>query len=167
MIPDDNRMPRGAAIEEMLVAKMRADLTRPRWWQTITGRIAIGGGALLLMGTTAVAGVILLDSRHVDDTSVVHCLDRGSRNLDGSLPGAAMSVASPNGVVPLDDAVAACRMMWESGALESSDPLDPNPTPGVAPSQFTVCVTDTGAAAVVPGRIECSVLKLHPYESGD
>ena len=28
MIPDDNRMPRGAAIEEMLVAKMRADLTR-------------------------------------------------------------------------------------------------------------------------------------------
>jgi hypothetical protein len=54
--------------------------------------------------------------------------------------------------------------MWEGGAFEDHDPLDATPSPAVAPKEFTTCVTDEGEAAVVPGIIECSVLRLHPFQ---
>ncbi|APZ33062.1 hypothetical protein BOH66_01175 [Microbacterium aurum] len=65
--------------------------------------------------------------------------------------------------MPIDDAVETCRQMWASGRFESDDPLNPSPTPGAVPEAFTTCVTDDGIAAIVPGRVECSVLKLHPW----
>lgn len=49
-----------------------------------------------------------------------------------------------------------------SGAFSFDDPLDPAPAPGIVPDAFTMCVTDEGSAAVVPGRIECSALALFP-----
>ncbi|MFX6201627.1 hypothetical protein ABTF50_19710, partial [Acinetobacter baumannii] len=53
---------------------------------------------------------------------------------------------------------------WAAGSLHEQDPLNPTPAPAEVPDEFTVCVTREGSAAVVPGRIECSVLKLHPYD---
>lgn len=159
----EGRMPHGAAIEDLLVERMHSDLTRPKWWRTVWGRVAIGGGALLVV-STGVAGVMLLESRSVSETVVVHCLESASRNLDGSLSGAAVSLAAPDGVVSLTDAVSTCEEMWASGRFTSDDPLNPTPAPGVIPEEFTTCVTDDGSAAVVPGRIECSALNLHPYD---
>lgn len=164
MTTNNRRMPRSEQIEEMLVAQMRADLTRPKWWHTLRGRMFFAAGASVVLLGGAVAAVTLLDSRDVSDTAVVHCLDRDSRNLDGSLPGSAVSLASPDGVVAIDDAIAVCSKLWAAGTFSASDPLEPSPSPADVPGQFTLCVTDTGAAAVVPGRVECSVLKLHPYE---
>lgn len=163
----DGRMPNASTIEDLLVEQMRRDLTKPKWWQTIVGRIAISGGVLALGAMTAIAAVVLLDERAVSEATIVHCLDRDSRNLDGTLPGSAVSLATPDGVVPLGDAISACKAMWASGALSSNDPLEPTPAPGTVPSTFTLCVTDEGAAAVVPGRVECSVLDLHPYSPND
>lgn len=159
---DRNGLPHGDSIEDLLVAQMHADLTRQRWWQTLQGRISIAAGAVTL-ASVSLAAVILLESRPVTETAVVHCLETNSRDADGSLSGAAVSIATPSGVIPIDDAIAVCRQMWESGRFNSPDPRDPSPTPGSVPEQFTVCVTPDGAAAVVPGRAECSALKLNPY----
>lgn len=165
MTASNRRMPRSEQIEGVLVARMRADLTRPKWWHTLRGRMLFAAGTSVVLLGGAVAAVTLLDSRDVTDTAVVHCLDRDSRNLDGSLPGSAVSLAAPEGVVAIDDAIAACKSLWAAGAFSGTDPLEPSPTSVDVPEQFTLCVTDAGAAAVVPGRVECSVLKLHPYES--
>lgn len=164
MNTNNRRMPRSEQIEELLVEQMRVDLTRPKWWHTIRGRMFFVAGVSVVLLGGAVAAVTLLDSRDVSDTAVVHCLDRDSRNLDGSLPGSAVSLATPEGVVAIDDAIAACKTLWAAGAFAGTDPLEPSPSAVDVPEQFTLCVTDTGAAAVVPGRVQCSVLKLHPYE---
>lgn len=161
---DPDRMPHGADIEELLVEHMHRDMARPQWWRTFKGRVAIAGAGLLVV-SSAVAGVVLIESRQVSETVVVHCLETASRNLDGTLSGSAVSIAAPNGVIPIGDAEAVCRQMWESGAITSTDPLDPAPAPGEAPEAFTNCVTTDGAAAVVPGRIECSALGLHPRQA--
>ncbi|KQP71393.1 hypothetical protein ASF40_06360 [Microbacterium sp. Leaf288] len=163
MSADNGRMPHHDAVQDLLIEKMRSDLSRPKWWQTMWGRLSIAGGALLVAGT-AVAGVVLLETRPVSETLVVHCLDSPHRGADGSLPGAAVSIAAPDGVVPIEDAEAVCEQMWLSGSLQEPDALNPTPTPGDAPEEFTTCVTENGEAAVVPGRIECSVLHLHPYQ---
>lgn len=163
MTDERDRMPHSRAIEAVLIARMRADLAKPKWWRTLHGRLAITIGSLAVV-STAVAAVILLDSRPVTDTGVVHCLESATRNQDGSLSGAAVSVAAPGGVVQIDDAIAICEQMWAAGSFNSEDPLDPDPTSGTVPDSFTTCVTPDGAAAVAPGRIECSVLKLHPYD---
>ena len=162
MMDDRTGMPRGDSIEDLLVEQMHADLARQRWWQTLWGRISIAAGTVTL-ASTSLAAVILLEPRPVTETGVVHCLEANSRDADGSLSGAAVSIATPNGVIPLDDAIAVCRQMWESGRFNSLDPRDPSPTPASVPEQFTVCVTPDGAAAVAPGRAECSALKLNPY----
>jgi hypothetical protein len=157
----DDRMPNGPAIEDFLVERMRDDLTRPKWWNTLKGRLAIVGVSALVVSTGA-AGVPLLQPRAVDDTTIVQCLETASRNLDGTLSGAAAAVATPEGVLEITDALAMCEQMWASGAFSSDDPLDPAPAPGIVPDAFTMCVTDEGSAAVVPGRIECSALALFP-----
>ncbi|HEU5224055.1 MAG TPA: hypothetical protein VFU07_10320 [Candidatus Lumbricidophila sp.] len=159
----EREMPHHSAIQELLVEQMRADLLRRAWWQTLPGRIGIVGAALAISGA-AVAAVVMRESRPVSDTAVVHCLDVAARAVDGSLPGSAVSIAAPDGVVPIDDAAAVCEQVWRSGSANETDPLNPFPTPGIAPEDVTVCVTDTGEAAVVPSRIECSVLQLHPYQ---
>lgn len=158
------RMPHHAEVQDLLVEQMRHDLSRPRWWRTVWARVAIAGGALALVGG-GVAAVVLLEERPVEETGVVYCLEGPYRNPDGTLSGAGASIATPEGVVAIDDAEGLCRQMWESGAFEQSDPLAATSAPGTAPSHFTVCVTDEGEAAVVPGEIECSVLRLHPYQS--
>jgi hypothetical protein len=162
MTDDNGRMPNGAAIEDLLVQKMRDDLTRPKWWQTWTGRFAIVGASALVV-STGIAGVTLLQPRPVDDTTIVQCLESASRNLDGTLSGFGASVASPDGVLEITDAVAMCEQMWAAGTFTSDDPLDPSPDPGAVPEHFTTCVTEDGYAAVVPGRIECSALGLSPF----
>ena len=159
---NQDRMPNAAAIEEILVERMRDDLTRPKWWNTLKGRLAIVGASALIV-STGVAGVALVQPKPIDDTTMVQCLERASRNLDGTLSGAYTSVASPKGVLQIEDAVAMCQQMWAAGAFESDNPLDPSPTPGTVPDAFTLCVTDENTAAVVPGRIECSALGLSPY----
>lgn len=158
-----DRMPHHREVQDLLIEQMRRDLARPKWWKTIWGRIAIAGGVLTIAGA-GVAAVVLLEERPVSETSVVHCLDGPYRNSDGTLPGAAASVATPDGVIPITDAEALCVEMWEGGAFEDHDPLDATPSPAVAPKEFTTCVTDEGEAAVVPGIIECSVLRLHPFQ---
>ncbi len=164
MTNEPRGLPNSDFIEDMLVKHARYELSRPKWWQRVWGRVAIAGGALVLVSSTAVAAVVLLDSQPVTDTAVVHCLDRGSRNLDGSLPGAAVSVAAPGGVIPISDAVGVCEQMWAAGSFTSEDPLNPTPSPGDVPKEFTTCVTNEGTAAIVPGRVECSTLKLHPWQ---
>ncbi|WP_106816716.1 hypothetical protein [Microbacterium timonense] len=163
MTRERGRMPHSAAVEDLLVERMRRDLTKPKWWRTVWGRVTIAAGAVVVAGT-AVAAVVLLEARPVSDTAIVQCMESASRNLDGTLSGSAVSIAAPDGVLPIDDAVGICEQMWASGAFENTDPLDPSPTPGTVPSEFTTCVTDEGTAAVVPGRIECSALQLHPYD---
>ncbi|WP_314094779.1 hypothetical protein [Microbacterium foliorum] len=157
-------MPHHREVQDLLVEQMRRDLSRSRWWNTLWGRLSIAGGVLAVAGA-GVAGVVLLDERPVTETAIVHCLEGPYRNSDGTLSGAAASVATPDGVVAITDAEAMCIQMWEGGAFEDNDPLSATPTPGVAPDEFTTCVTDEGEAAVVPGVIECSVLRLHPFES--
>lgn len=156
-------MPHRREVQDLLIEQMRRDLSRPKWWKTVWGRLAIAGGVLTVAGA-GVAAVVLLDERPVSETSVVHCLEGPYRNSDGSLSGAAASVATPDGVVAIEDAEALCVEMWEGGAFEDHDPMSATPIPGIAPTRFTTCVTDDGEAAVVPGVIECSVLRLHPFE---
>lgn len=158
------RMPHHREVQDLLVEQMRRDLSRPKWWTTIWGRLSIAGGVLAIAGA-GVAGVVLLDERPVTETTIVHCLEGPYRNSDGTLSGASASVATPDGVVAITDAEATCIQMWEGGAFEDNDPLSATPVPGVAPEEFTTCVTDEGEAAVVPGVIECSVLRLHPFQS--
>ncbi len=160
---DGGQMPHHFEVQDLLIERMRRDLSRKKWWATIWGRIAICGGALALVGS-GVAAVVLLEERPVNETSVVQCMEGPYRNSDGTLSGAAVSIATPDGVVAIEDAEALCAQMWESGAFAETDPLAATPAPAQAPSDFTVCVTDQGEAAVVPERIECSVLKLHPYQ---
>lgn len=163
MTDEHEGMPHRRAVQDLLVEQMRRDLARPVWWKTLWGRFSIAGGVLVVAGA-GVAGVVLLDQRPVSDTSIVYCLEGPYRNSDGTLSGAAASVATPDGVVAIDDAEAMCVQMWEAGAFADNDPLSATTAPGVAPSEFTTCVTDQGEAAVVPGRIECSTLRLHPFE---
>ncbi|MGH3688645.1 MAG: hypothetical protein ACRDT7_00685 [Microbacterium sp.] len=163
MSRDFDGMPHRAEVQDLLIEQMRRDLSRPKWWKTIWGRIGIAGGAVAV-AATGIAAVVLLEERPVNETSIVQCLEGPYRNSDGTLSGAAASVATPDGVVAIEDAEALCTQMWESGAFNEDDPLAATPSPGVAPSEFTVCVTDDGEAAVVPGTIECSVLRLHPYQ---
>ncbi|MFJ2544071.1 hypothetical protein [Microbacterium sp. NPDC087589] len=159
-----DRMPHHREVQDLLIEQMRRDLTRPKWWKTIWGRAAIAGGVLAVAGT-GVAAVVLLKEKPVSETSVVHCLEGPYRNSDGTLSGAAASIATPHGVVAITDAEAVCVQMWEGGAFEDHDPLVATPSPAIAPTEFTTCVTDEGEAAVVPGVIECSVLRLHPFQS--
>lgn len=156
-------MPHHREVQDLLVEQMRRDLSRPVWWKTLWGRITIASGVLVVAGA-GVAAVVLLEQRPVSDTSVVQCLEGPYRNSDGTLSGAAVSIATPDGVVPIEDAEAVCIQMWESGAFAENDPLSATPAPAVAPSEFTTCVTDAGEAAVVPGKIECSTLQLYPYQ---
>lgn len=157
-------MPHHREVQDLLVEQMRRDLSRPRWWKTIWGRLAITGGILAIAAGSGVAAVVLLQETPVSETGIVHCLEGPYRNADGSLSGAAASVATPDGVVAIEDAEALCIQMWEGGAFADNDPLDATPTPGVAPAEFTMCVTDAGEAAVVPGKVECSILRLHPFQ---
>jgi hypothetical protein len=157
-------MPHHKEVQDLLVEQMRRDLSRPVWWKTMWGRLSIAGSVLVIAGA-GVAAVVLLDERQVDDTSIVQCLEGPYRNPDGTLSGAAVSIATPDGVVPIEDAEAVCIQMWESGAFAETDPLSATPGPAAAPSEFTTCVTDAGEAAVVPGQIECSTLRLHPYRN--
>lgn len=159
-----DRMPHHQEVQDLLVEQMRRDLSRPKWWKTVWVRLALTGGVLTIAGA-GVAAVVLLDQRPVSETSVVHCLEGPYRNPDGTLSGAAASVATPDGVVAIEDAEALCIQMWEGGAFVDQDPLSATPTPGGVPAEFTTCVNDDGEAAVVPGIIECSVLRLHPFES--
>lgn len=159
-----DRMPHHREVQDLLIEQMRRDLSRPKWWKTIWGRAAIAGGGLAVAGA-GVAAVVLLEEKPVSETSVVHCLEGPYRNSDGTLSGAAASIATPDGVVAITDAEAVCVQMWEGGAFEDHDPLVATPSPAIAPTEFTMCVTDEGEAAVVPGVIECSVLRLHPFQS--
>lgn len=161
MTDQQGPMPRGAAIEDLLVQNMRNDLTRPKWWQTWRGRFAIVGASALVV-STGIAGVSLLQPRPVDDTTIVHCLETAGRNLDGTLSGFAATIISEDGKLDVTDAVGLCEQMWAAGTFTSDDPLNPTPDPGAVPDSFTTCVTDEGSAAVVPGRIECSALGLFP-----
>ncbi|WP_159501294.1 hypothetical protein [Microbacterium sp. 18062] len=160
----NERMPHGTAIEDALVARMHADLTRLPWYKRWYGRVGIvGAGALVVAG--GVAATTLLTAEPVTDSFTVHCLSEASLNPDGSLPGTTVGLASPDGVLPIDDAIDMCTLAWESGAMDRTDPLDPSPAPGVAPDDFTLCITDLGEAAVVPGEVACSSLRLHPFSS--
>lgn len=159
-----DRMPHHREVQDLLIEQMRRDLSRPKWWKTIWGRAAIAGGVLAVAGA-GVAAVVLLEEKPVSETSVVHCLEGPYRNSDGTLSGAAASIATPDGVLAITDAEAVCVQMWEGGAFEDHDPLVATPSPAIAPTEFTMCVTDEGEAAVVPGVIECSVLRLHPFQS--
>ncbi|KNY04741.1 hypothetical protein [Microbacterium sp. GCS4] len=163
MTEQSGGMPHRREVQDLLIEQMRRDLSRPPWWKTLWGRLTIAGGVLVVAGA-GVAGVVLLDQRPVSDTSVVQCLEGPYRNPDGSLSGAGVSIATPDGVLPIEDAEAVCIQMWESGAFAETDPTSATSAPGTAPSEFTMCVTDQGEAAVVPGRIECSTLRLHPFQ---
>ncbi|MGV2984401.1 hypothetical protein ACNPNP_11930 [Microbacterium sp. AGC85] len=157
-------MPHRKAVQDLLIEQMRRDLSRPVWWKTLWGRLSIAGSVLLVAGV-GVAAVVLLEERPVSETSIVQCMEGPFRNPDGTLSGAAVSVATPDGVLAIKDAEALCTQMWESGAFAEDDPLSATSAPATAPSEFTMCVTTDGQAAVVPGLIECSTLRLHPFES--
>lgn len=159
------RMPHSPQVEEMLVQRMREDLSSPPWWKTVWGRGAIVGGVVVAIGAS-LAAVTMLSPKEVSEAALVHCLEGPYRESDGRLSGSAMSVATPEGVLEIEDAEAACALMWSSGAMDEEDPLNPTPAPGDVPAEFTMCVTPEGEAAVVPGRIECSGLRLHPYGQG-
>ncbi|MDQ1129427.1 hypothetical protein [Microbacterium sp. SORGH_AS_0888] len=159
------RMPHGPQIEDALVARMHADLTRRPWYTRWQWRLGLVGAGALVIGAGAFAGTSLLTHKPVSDTTMVTCASDAQLNPDGSLAGTAMSVATPEGVLAIDDAIAMCRLAWNSGAMTRTDPLDPSPPPGVAPSRFTLCVADDGTATVVPGDILCSSLRLHPWSA--
>lgn len=163
MTREDGGMPHRREVQALLIEQMRRDLTRPAWWKTLWGRLSITGGVLAIAGM-GVAAVVLLEKQPVSETTIVHCLEGPYRNTDGTLSGAAASVATPDGVLAIEDAKALCIQMWEAGAFAGDDELAATQAPGVAPDEFTMCVTEEGEAAVVPGNIECSVLRLHPFE---
>lgn len=158
----EQRMPHGGQIEEIAVARMHRDLTRPKWWQTIWGRLSIAGGFLVL-ASSGVSALVLLSPQEITEQSYVHCMEGPHRNSDGTLSGTGMMVANQEGIVPIEDAVEICSRVWESGAMSGNDPLDPSPAPGDVPDSFTVCVAAEGYAVVVPGSSECSALRLHPH----
>lgn len=154
-------MPRSSDIENLLVERMRADMARPGWWKTTWGRLTIAGGALAVAGAS-IAAVSFLQPEPVTDTVIVYCLERAQLNPDGSLPGAAVSLAAPDGVLPLTDVESVCEQMWASGSFDA-DALDASPAPGRVPETFTTCVTDGGAAAVLPDAASCSSVGMAPY----
>ena len=116
-------MPHHREVQNLLIEQMRGDLSRPRWWKTLWGRLTIAGGLLAIAGS-GIAAVVLLNEAPVSETGIVYCLEGPYRNADGTLSGAAASVATPDGVVAIEDAEALCTQMWEAGAFAGNDELD-------------------------------------------
>lgn len=164
MIPDGPRPPHSDLIGQLVLEQIEHDLAHPRrrWWQTFWGRIGIVAAAFAVV-SPAVAAVILLQPKPVTETAVVHCLSTDHRNADGTLPGPLVSIATPTGQLDIEDAIETCKQVWASGSMQATDKLSPTHPPGAVPSSFTICVTEDGEAAVVPARVECSTLRLHPY----
>lgn len=164
MIPDGPRPPHSDEIRQLVLEQIEHDLAHPRrrWWQTLWGRVAIVAGAMLIV-SPAVAAVILLQPKPVTDTTIVHCLYSDQRAPDGSLPGLSVGIATPTGQLDINDAISTCKEAWASGGMTSTDKLSPTQPPGAVPVSFTECVNDRGEAVIVPARVECSGLKLHPY----
>lgn len=160
---DNERIPHSREIEELLIRNMRADLARGGWWTRWWGRLAIAAGVVVLTGV-GIAAVVILSREPVTETQVVHCMEGAFRTPGGDLSGSAASIATPEGVLDINDATALCTAMWEAGAFEPGEPLAPTRPKGTAPTTFTPCVTDEGMAAIVPGEIDCSALRLHPYQ---
>lgn len=158
----NERMPHGEMIENALVAQMHADLTRRRWWRTWWGRASVIAGVAFI-GAASVAAFVLLQPSRVTDTQIVQCLGDPPRGADGRLTGTAVTVLTEDGELRVDDAVRACTSVWEVG-FPDADPLEPSPGTGIVPSSFTMCVSDEGQPAVVPGTRDCAAIRLHPFQ---
>ncbi|NII69499.1 hypothetical protein [Microbacterium ulmi] len=158
-------MPHSVEIEHAVLSRMRADLTRPRWWHTVWGRVAIVT-SVFAVGGLAVAGTIWLSDEPVTQPMVVHCFAQAAIHADGTYEGVAVAMSDGNAAEAIDNAQQTCADVWASGALDPShDPLATDLPPGVVPDAFTTCVMSDGTAAVIPGRISCLRLKLHPLDS--
>lgn len=159
-------MPRSAAIEDLVVNAMRTDLTRPKWWATLWGRVTIIGSLIAFAGF-AVAGIAIFDRAPVTQDLVVHCFATPAINPDGTYRGTAVAISNGTGSMSIDDAVSVCSDVWASGAMSTdNDPLSPANVTGEVPATFTTCVMSDGTAAVIPGSVTCSRLKLHPTVNG-
>lgn len=156
-------MPHSALIEDVVVGQMREDLTRPKWWATMWGRISIAGSVVAIIGVAA-AGMIALNQAPVTQQLIVHCFATPTIN-SGGYDGTAVAISDGGQSVPINDALRVCRDVWASGALApGKDPLSAEQTTAAVPESFTACVMADGSAAVIPGRIACSELHLHPLE---
>lgn len=159
-------MPHSAAIEDVIVNAMRADLTRPKWWATMWGRVTIIGSLVGFAGL-AIAGVVILDRAPVTQELVVHCFATPAINPDGTYQGTAVAISSGTGSMRIDDAIRVCSDVWASGAMSTDkDPLSATDASAEVPASLTTCVMADGSAAVIPGSVTCSSLKLHPTVNG-
>jgi hypothetical protein len=115
----------------------------------------------VVLAAVVTGGIALL--LPVTDKNTVHCLARAELHENGSYPGMSVAVGAPTGhVVPVEDAIAGCTLLWNDGLLDPADPdgqtggngVPPTLRPdrdGAVPELLTVCVMGNGTAAVIPG----------------
>ncbi|MFC0678301.1 hypothetical protein ACFFGH_10660 [Lysobacter korlensis] len=129
--------------------------------------------SLVLVGAVVTGALALL--LPVTNQNVVHCFARAEIRDDGSYPGGGVAFgnAGSDVIVAIEDAIAACTLLWQDGMLDPADedgatggngtpPPPPNPDRNSpVPPELTVCVMRDGTAAVVPGDEEvCTRLGL-------
>ncbi|WP_401000685.1 hypothetical protein [Agromyces sp. GXQ0307] len=156
---------RDAAIRAMLLREIRDQperreaRKRRNWW-------IAGGVALVVAGSGAAAGAIVLEAQRASNAQYVFCLKSDVRGPDGGFPGAVGgTLASDDGQGRVEDSIALCTQMWLDGFHEPGyDPLAESNPPGQVPEHFVVCVMPDGAAAVVPANEStiCNRLGMAP-----
>jgi hypothetical protein len=158
---------RDAAIRAMLLQEVREQperrdaRKRRTWW-------VAGGIALVVAGSGATAGAIVLEAQRASNAQYVFCLKSDTRGADGSFPGAVGgTLASDDGQGRVEDSIELCSQMWLDGFFEPEyDPLATSNPRGRVPEHFVVCVMADGAAAVVPSNEPaiCNRLGMAPLD---
>lgn len=140
-------------------ARREADL---RWLHARTGpgrgrrRLIVAGGTLVVAGAVAAGGVVATKSSVASNRNVVQChttldVGRGDDFAGSSMAIARSGPGEGSGPVPIDDAVASCRIPWSQGVLRLGEarPFGPSSTPVPVPA-LVGCVNSKGVASVFP-----------------
>ncbi|WP_157002686.1 hypothetical protein [Agromyces laixinhei] len=160
---------REAAIRALVIEQLGETRERKARWHR-NRWFAWSGLGVLVVGIGATAAGVVLQAQTVSNEQVVHCLLSDERAADGSYPGSMGSLASADGEARAVEAVEACTMMWQQGAMEPGfNPRSATNAPGEVPEAFVVCVMPDGSAAAVPSSepAVCQRLGLAPLDDGE